>query len=181
MTRTRVAAAGLSLLGLGLALPLLVSGCAVGGGITYASGGGGAPRRPPASYYCADCHGVSYFDPYYDLCMKYGYRFNWRASPEVYDAYRRDYTAIKRANPDVGRYRYPRGAKEDVKERFADDQGRMPKYDASAPTKPPARATKKKDGPPRGPKATTSETKEKRTSPPRGEKRGVARGTNQGD
>jgi hypothetical protein len=166
MTHTRVAAAVLGLFSLGLALPLLVSGCAggaaVGGGVSlgYASGGG----RPHPRYYCADCHGVSYFDPYYDLCLNYGYRFDWRRQPEVTAAYRRDYAAIKRADPSIGSYRYPRGSKEETRKRLVDTDGRMPRYENAAP---PAKG-KGSNGPPRGPKVTGPRSKDERTSPPRG-------------
>ena len=169
MTRTRAAAAGLGLLGLGLALPFLVAGCAsaygpsVGVGFTYASPRGG---RPHPDYYCADCHGVRYFDPYYDLCMRYGYRFAWREEPQVVDVYRRDYVAIRRSDPSVGRYRYPRGAREDARKRFGNESGAMPTYDGPSEKGAPA---ERRSGPPRGPKAKKDQDDAREKSgPPRG-------------
>jgi hypothetical protein len=173
VTRTRVAAAGLGLLGLGLALPFLVAGCAgpYGGGAAVSFGYASRPGRPHPRYYCADCHGVRYFDPYYDLCMRYGYRFDWRSSPDVVDVYRRDYVAIRRADPHVGKYRYPRGARESARKRFADENGRMPQYGGAA--RPEAVAPQeRRESPPRGPKVTpkegTHDLHREKAGPPRG-------------
>jgi hypothetical protein len=71
---------------------------------TYASAG-----RPVASYYCYDCHGNRYLDPYYDWCAGHGFRYAWNEHPEAVRAYREHYVRIKAENPSYGRYRYPAG------------------------------------------------------------------------
>jgi hypothetical protein len=62
--------------------------------------------RPVSSYYCYDCHGYRYFDPYYDWCVSYGFRYTWDRHPEAVAAYRAHYVRIKEQNPSYGRYRY---------------------------------------------------------------------------
>jgi hypothetical protein len=63
-------------------------------------------RRPARSYYCYDCHGYRYFDPYYDWCAGYGFRYAWDRHPETVRVYRQRYVRIKEQNPTYGRYRY---------------------------------------------------------------------------
>ncbi len=63
--------------------------------------------RPASSYYCYDCHGYRYFDPYYDWCAGYGFRYAWDRHPETISIYRQRYVRIKEENPTYGRYRYP--------------------------------------------------------------------------
>lgn len=63
--------------------------------------------RPVAGYYCYDCHGYRYFDPYYDWCPGHGFRYGWSRHPEAVGVYRARYVRIKQQNPDYGRYRYP--------------------------------------------------------------------------
>lgn len=70
--------------------------------VTYASAG-----RPAPSYYCYDCHGYRYLDPYYDWCAGYGFRYAWDHHPETVRVYRERYVRIKEQNPSYGRYRYP--------------------------------------------------------------------------
>ncbi len=62
--------------------------------------------RPTASYYCYDCHGYRYLDPYYDWCPGYGFRYAWDRHPETVRVYRERYVRIKEQNPSYGRYRY---------------------------------------------------------------------------
>lgn len=62
--------------------------------------------RPDASYYCYDCHGYRYFDPYYDWCADYGFRYRWTDHPRVISLYRQRYVRIKETHPEYGRYRY---------------------------------------------------------------------------
>jgi hypothetical protein len=62
--------------------------------------------RPHASYFCYDCHGYRYFDPYYDFCSGRGYRYRWSRYPQVVAIYRDRYVRIKESHPDYGRYRY---------------------------------------------------------------------------
>ena len=68
--------------------------------------------RPASAYYCYDCHGYRYFDPYYDWCVAYGFRFAWDHHPETVRAYRERYVRIKEQNPGFGRYRYRTGYRE---------------------------------------------------------------------
>jgi len=65
--------------------------------------------RPAQSYYCYDCHGYRYFDPYYDWCAARGFRYEWSRHPEAVAAYRERYVRIKEQNPSYGRYRYSAG------------------------------------------------------------------------
>lgn len=82
-------------------------------GCVYALRGAGVQRyavgaRPHASYYCYDCHGYRYFDPYYDWCAGYGFRYDWGRHPRVITLYRERYLALRRAHREFGRYTYPR-------------------------------------------------------------------------
>jgi hypothetical protein len=63
--------------------------------------------RPVPSYYCYDCHGDRYLDPYYDWCAGHGFRYAWDRHPEAIRVYRERYVRIKEQNPSYGRYRYP--------------------------------------------------------------------------
>ncbi|MBI1795812.1 MAG: hypothetical protein HYR74_02050 [Candidatus Eisenbacteria bacterium] len=65
--------------------------------------------RPHASYFCYDCHGYRYFDPYYDYCAARGYRYEWSRHPEAVVVYRERYVGIRESHPDYGRYRYRNG------------------------------------------------------------------------
>lgn len=131
-TRAWVAGAGL----FGLALALFGAGCAgvyPSGSMRFAYG---PTVRPHPDYFCADCHGVAYFDPYYDLCLSYGYAFDWRGRPDVVSSYRQSYVRIRRAYPDAGRYRYPTRYREVTHAKFAGAGGRLPVYRGKAA--PPA-------------------------------------------
>jgi len=65
--------------------------------------------RPDASYFCYDCHGYRYFDPYYDYCDGQGFRYRWADHPRAMIVYRDRYVRIREAHPDYGRYRYRSG------------------------------------------------------------------------
>jgi len=65
--------------------------------------------RPDASYYCYDCHGYRYFDPYYDWCTYYGFRYRWTEHPRAIAVYRERYVRIRENHPDYGRFRYREG------------------------------------------------------------------------
>ena len=67
--------------------------------------------RPDASYFCYDCHGYRYFDPYYDYCDGQGFRYRWADHPRAMIVYRDRYVRIKEAHPDYGHYRYRSGYK----------------------------------------------------------------------
>ena len=68
-----------------------------------------AATRPEKSYFCYDCHGYRYFDPYYDYCAGYGFRYRWSRHPEAMAVYRERYVRIKESHPDFGGYRYREG------------------------------------------------------------------------
>jgi hypothetical protein len=83
-----------------------VSGCMAGYRATTVSARYTASSRPHASYYCYDCHGDRFFDPYYDWCAYYGFQYAWSRHPEVVGLYRERYLRIKERHPEYGRYRY---------------------------------------------------------------------------
>lgn len=62
--------------------------------------------RPHPSYFCYDCHGYRYFDPYYDYCVDRGFRYRWGQNPAVLALYRDRYVRIREGHPEYGRYRY---------------------------------------------------------------------------
>ena len=95
-----------------LAALFALAGCAAG--IRYAAmeAGDAHGARPDPSYYCYDCHGYRYFDPYYDWCAGYGFRYRWSSHPEVVGLYRARYLAIRESHPEYGRYRYRDGYRE---------------------------------------------------------------------
>ena len=65
-----------------------------------------AATRPTPGYYCYDCHGYRYLDPYYDWCPPNGYRIRWDQSPQLMRVYRERYVALKERDRKLGRYRY---------------------------------------------------------------------------
>jgi hypothetical protein len=77
--------------------------------------------RPHPNYYCYDCHGYRYFDPYYDWCAYYGFRFGWSQQPGAVAVYRERYVRIKENHPEYGRYRYRAGYREDLRFRESRD------------------------------------------------------------
>ena len=95
--------------GLAAALALL-PGCAVWLETRYpAAISFDVAARPAPGYYCYDCHGYRYFDPYYDWCAAHGFRYAWDRHPETVRIYRERYVRIKEQNPTYGRYRYRAG------------------------------------------------------------------------
>lgn len=85
---------------------LVVSGCAYGYRSLAVSASYETRNRPDPSYYCYDCHGYRYFDPYYDWCVGHGFRYAWSRHPQVVRIYRERYVALRERHPDFGRYRY---------------------------------------------------------------------------
>ena len=63
--------------------------------------------RPDPSYYCYDCHGYRFFDPYYDWCTYYGFAYAWQRHPRAIVTYRSRYVRIRESHRDFGRYTYP--------------------------------------------------------------------------
>ncbi|MCX5800243.1 MAG: hypothetical protein NTX17_02505 [Candidatus Eisenbacteria bacterium] len=66
----------------------------------------GYSARPHPQYYCYDCHGYTYFDPYYDYCVQYGFRFRWSDYPSAGRYYRQHYPVIVQKTPHFGEYKY---------------------------------------------------------------------------
>ncbi|UCF78194.1 MAG: hypothetical protein JSW03_08795 [Candidatus Eiseniibacteriota bacterium] len=62
--------------------------------------------RPHPQYYCYDCHGYTYFDPYYDFCAHYGFRIRWDRYSSLRHYHERYYPRIRRATPHFGEYKY---------------------------------------------------------------------------
>ncbi len=85
---------------------LALTGCVAGYGMSSLSARHSLTSRPHPSYYCYDCHGDRFFDPYYDWCVNYGFRYSWASRPEVTRLYRERYLRIKERHPEYGRYRY---------------------------------------------------------------------------
>src|SRR5262245_32358772 len=98
MRWTKWAGMGLGLLGL--------AGCGYGYQMLAVQARYSTDARPHSSYFCYDCHGYRYFDPYYDYCTYYGFRYGWGAHPQVVTIYRDRYVRIKENHPEYGRYRY---------------------------------------------------------------------------
>jgi hypothetical protein len=90
---------------------LALAGCGYGYRTILVQGRYSAASRPDASYFCYDCHGYRYFDPYYDYCDGRGFRYRWADHPRAMIVYRDRYVRIKEAHPDYGRYRYRSGYK----------------------------------------------------------------------
>ena len=94
--------------------------------------------RPDPTYYCYDCHGYRYLDPYYDYCVRYGYRYSWDRSPRLVEEYRQRYVALKESDRKLGRYRYPQGYR-------ATPRYREPRaYDAGASGSNPERSVRER-------------------------------------
>ena len=93
--------AGVGLLGSAITL----GGCVYGYG-SMVQANYSSSSRPHPSYYCYDCHGYRYFDPYYDYCVSNGFRYRWNEQPRVVSMYRERYVRIREYHPDYGRYRY---------------------------------------------------------------------------
>lgn len=93
--------------GLGLAAGALgLTSCVYGYQSVSLAGGYSAESRPDRTYYCYDCHGYRFFDPYYDYCSYYGFRYSWDDHPATSALYRQRYVRIRQAHPEYGRYRY---------------------------------------------------------------------------
>jgi hypothetical protein len=92
-----------------LCLLLGLSGCYYGYREVYFGSPYSIASRPHASYFCYDCHGYRFFDPYYDWCASFGFRYEWSAHPQVVHLYRERYVRIREQHPEYGRYRYTPG------------------------------------------------------------------------
>jgi len=85
---------------------IALSGCVASFRLASVEAGSGYSGRPEPSYYCYDCHRDRFFDPYYDWCAYYGFRYDWNVHPQVVGLYRERYPRIKESHPEYGRYRY---------------------------------------------------------------------------
>jgi|SRR5439155_1797225 len=92
-----------------LAAVVLLSGCAYAVRSSGPTAAYWSANRPDPGYYCYDCHGYRYFDPYYDWCPNYGFVYRWERSPELVRIYRERYVALKSRDRSLGRLRYPEG------------------------------------------------------------------------
>jgi hypothetical protein len=88
---------------------LALAGCGYGYRMVGVQARYSTSSRPDASYFCYDCHGYRYFDPYYDYCASYGFQYRWTLHPQAIAIYRDRYVRIKENHPDYGRYRYREG------------------------------------------------------------------------
>jgi hypothetical protein len=86
-----------------------LSGCVYGYRTAFVGARYSGESRPDASYYCYDCHGYRFFDPYYDWCASRGFRYRWDRHPRVLALYRERYVRIRETHPEYGRYRYRPG------------------------------------------------------------------------
>lgn len=84
----------------------LTSGCVAAYRTTIGAGRYSVVSRPHSSYYCYDCHGYRFFDPYYDWCTYYGFRYRWAQHPRAMAVYRERYVRIRENHPEYGRYQY---------------------------------------------------------------------------
>jgi hypothetical protein len=114
---------------------LALAGCGYGYGFRMAAV---QPRystdsRPDASYFCYDCHGYRYFDPYYDYCDGNGFRYRWSDHPRVLGLYRDRYVRIRESHPDYGRYRYREGYRATARYREPADYERSREKPAPKP------------------------------------------------
>jgi len=123
--------------------------------------------RPDASYFCYDCHGYRYFDPYYDYCDGNGFRYRWADHPRAMIVYRDRYVRIREAHPDYGRYRYRSGYKSAEQYRDPRDYEswrREPKV-SSAPEAKPGRERKVREKDAQEPGKKKERKGEKRKGP----------------
>src|SRR5262245_14366634 len=144
---------------------VVLGGCAYGYG-SMAQASYSRSSRPHPSYYCYDCHGYRYFDPYYDYCVANGFRYRWGEHPRVITLYRERYVRIRENHPVYARYRYSpdyrstsryREHKSYENGRPASSEGRKvrpaePRKDTKE-KRPDSPGTKEESRPPRSPRS----------------------------
>lgn len=91
------------------AVCVALAGCGYGYRMVVVQPRYSVAARPEGSYFCYDCHGYRYFDPYYDYCAGRGFRYAWAEHPATIALYRERYVRIKEEHPDYGRYQYRSG------------------------------------------------------------------------
>jgi hypothetical protein len=139
---------GVALFGSAIAL----GGCVYGYG-TMVQANYSTSSRPHPTYYCYDCHGYRFFDPYYDYCVGNGYRYRWADQPRVMALYRERYVRIRETHPDYGRYRYAPDYRSSSRYR----EGK--RYENGRPDGRPEPKRRRRDEEP-------EQTREKRRDPP---------------
>ena len=124
-----------------------VAGCGYGYRMVTVQARYSTDSRPDASYYCYDCHGYRYFDPYYDFCVRYGFHYRWARYPRVVAIYRDRYVRIKESHPDYGRYNYDDAYRASPRYHEPRDYEvwRSDVKDRSKPTTSPGRKAKDRD------------------------------------
>ena len=138
---------------------MVLGGCFYGYG-SMVSASYSRSSRPHPSYYCYDCHGYRYFDPYYDYCVANGFRYRWSEHPQAVTLYRERYVRIRENHPDYGGYRYSPDYRSTS--RYREDK----RYENGRSTPPRAERKVRRRGEER-----KEETKEKRHDSPKDESR----------
>ena len=134
---------------IGLAAGLLgLSGCYYGYRTANLEGRYSTVSRPDASYFCYDCHGYRFFDPYYDWCEYYGFRYRWAAYPRVMGIYRERYVRIREQHPEYGRYRYKPGHRASARYREERDFDSWRSGQSRSSKEPPVVERKGRKAPP---------------------------------
>jgi hypothetical protein len=129
-----------------------LAGCGYGYQMVSAQPRYSAASRPAGSYFCYDCHGYRYFDPYYDYCVARGYRYDWNRNPEAMAAYRERYVGIRENHPDYGRYRYREGYRASARYKDGGDYEAARGETKPAPPEHSRSKHREKDGKPAGKK-----------------------------
>ncbi|KPJ59257.1 MAG: hypothetical protein AMJ46_11840 [Latescibacteria bacterium DG_63] len=83
--------------------------------------------RPHPKYFCYDCHGYRYFDPYYDYCAHFGFRMRWDRYSSLRSYHRRYLPRIRRITPHFGEYKYKPGYRKDAQYKSPVDYNRWKK------------------------------------------------------
>jgi hypothetical protein len=144
-----------------------LSGCYYGYRTVAVDARYSAVSRPHASYYCYDCHGYRYFDPYYDWCARYGFRYGWSAHPQVVHLYRQRYVRIREAHPEYGRYRYKPGYRSSTRYRDERDYDSWKSGRSGSAERPP--------GVERKPRKPSSKEESRRERPRERKERGSSK------
>jgi len=122
----------------GVAAGLLgLSGCYYGYQEAYQGSRYSVASRPHSTYFCYDCHGYRFFDPYYDWCAGYGFRYAWSTHPQAVRLYRERYVRIREQHPEYGRYRYTPGYRSLPRYRDERDYDRWKSGRSGASERPP--------------------------------------------
>lgn len=151
-----------------------LTGCYYGYQDAYYGSTYSVASRPHGSYFCYDCHGYRFFDPYYDWCAGYGFRYAWSAHPQVVRLYRERYVSIREQHPEYGRYRYTPGYRSLPRYRKDRDYDRWKSGHSGPSERPPGVEGKSKGSAPKenGERKRGRERKEPRDADERQSGRG---------